>query len=111
MESSFDADENKYKEIYKKKGYTSDYVVHQNKLVDVSDSKEFGPHEVYVIARYLFEGIRNPADTSVLYILKTINGSKGTFIQRNRLKKDRDLVASFFDNIPQKNISKEDNLL
>ncbi|TSE09159.1 hypothetical protein [Aquimarina algiphila] len=111
MESSFDTNENKYKEIYKKKGYTSNYILHQNKLVDVSDSKEFKPHEVYVVARYLFEGIKNPTDTSVLYILKTISGSKGTFLQRNNLKKDRDLAVSFFDKIPQKNISKEDNLL
>ncbi|AXT53048.1 hypothetical protein D1818_20285 [Aquimarina sp. BL5] len=111
MESNFDVNENKYKEIYKKKGYTSDYILHQNKLIDVSNSKEFKPNEVYVIARYLFEGIKNPGDTSVLYILKTINGSKGTFIQRNNLKEDRDLVANFFDDIPEENISKKDNLL
>ncbi|WP_299313923.1 hypothetical protein [uncultured Aquimarina sp.] len=111
MESNFDANENKYKEIYKKKGYTSDYILHQHKLVDVSDSKEFKPNEVYIIARYLFEGIKNPADTSILYVLKTINGSKGTFIQKNNPKQERDLVSNFFDNIPQENISKEDFLL
>ncbi|PKV50204.1 hypothetical protein ATE84_2256 [Aquimarina sp. MAR_2010_214] len=110
MESNFGANENKYLEIYKRKGYTSDYILDQGKLIDVSDSKEFKPNEVFVIARYLFEGAKNPENTSILFVLKTIDGSRGTFILNNNSIENSNPTI-FFNEIPEENVSDKDNLL
>ncbi len=102
--------ENKYIRTYQAKGYTAEFIVNKNKLVDISDLKEFTAQEVYIVAKYLFESIHNPEYIVTLYIIKTTNRSKGTFLFKNDTAQDSE-VLNFFNDIPEGNISNNQNLL
>ncbi len=110
MKLNFHTNENDYEKIYRQKGYIANYILDKNILIDVSNLKEFNPNEVFIIAKYLFEGAKNPRNTSMLFVIRTIDGSKGMLRIRNNAIKNSDLTT-FISEIPKKNISGKDNLL
>lgn len=64
----------------KAEGYTYDF----NLLGDCLSCKDldqnFGPEEFHVEEVYRFEGASNPDDNSVLYVIRTDSGVKGTLV-------------------------------
>lgn len=63
----------------KKDGYTLDFQVSEDGLLCTLDGKEcFTPDQVQIVNFYRFEGESNPDDMSILYVLESKTGAKGT---------------------------------
>lgn len=67
-------------EEYRKKGYTSNYQIKDSHLVCLESDKSYDKTEVTIIDEYRYEGMSNPSDLSILYILETKDGGKGTIL-------------------------------
>jgi len=61
----------------KEDGFTEDFMIKAEGLC-TSDDKCYRPGEVNVENFYRFEGQSDPDDNSILYLIKTNNGVKGT---------------------------------
>lgn len=59
-------------------GYTEDFKVTENGLLSLHDEKLHQPSDVHVINFFRFEGASDPADNSILYVIETSDGTKGT---------------------------------
>ncbi|OAD45640.1 hypothetical protein [Polaribacter atrinae] len=94
---------------YEEKGYTSNFRVLENLLIDNNTKSKYKPSEVFIVAEHRFEGMSNPADMSILYIIVTKNDFKGTFLASYGGAKDTE-VAEFFNEIPKENVTNNENI-
>lgn len=63
----------------RKEGFKHDFRVTEDGLLSTLDNKlTFTPDKVQIVNFYRFEGESNPDDMSILYVLETITGEKGT---------------------------------
>lgn len=67
-------------EDLKSQGYIYDFNLEEKQLCCESLDKTFPPKEFKVVGSYRFEGMSNPDDNSVLYVIETNNGEKGTLV-------------------------------
>ncbi|WP_343487317.1 hypothetical protein [Allomuricauda sp. d1] len=81
-----------------KKGYTANYIIKDNTLVDVDTKKEYTSDEVTIVGEHRYEGMSNPSDMSILYALKTKDGRKGTYLAGYGPSADME-TAEFFKNV------------
>lgn len=58
-------------------GYTSNFMVVDDKLKLLDTDKVYEPADVKIDNFYRFEGESDPADTSILYAIETNDGHKG----------------------------------
>lgn len=63
-----------------KDGYTEDFKVSDSGLVALQDNQKYAPEQVHVVNFFRFEGFSDPADNSILYVIETSDGKKGTLI-------------------------------
>lgn len=101
-------DENKhetdYLDKYEKEGYTSSYRVEEGKLIEVNSKSAYTPDEINIVAEHRFEGMTNPSDLSILYVIETQN-DKGTVLTAYGPEANME-TAEFFKEVPESNISK-----
>ena len=63
----------------RKAGYKLDFRVTEEGSLSIIDGKQqFAPDQVQIVNFYRFEGESNPDDMSILYVLETTSGAKGT---------------------------------
>ncbi len=62
------------------KGYTDSFKVTKQGMKSTTTEKLYMPEEVSVINFYRFEGESDPADNSILYVMETADGLKGTLV-------------------------------
>lgn len=94
--------EKDYIQKYQNLGYTSNYQVIDSLLVDVESKKEYAPTEVFIEEEFRFEGISNPGDMSILYVITTKDDNKGTVLA-NYSPANVTATSEFFREIPNKN--------
>ncbi|MFI5196227.1 MAG: PA2169 family four-helix-bundle protein [Chitinophagales bacterium] len=63
-----------------KNGYIDNLKVTKQGLYSASKDKTYTPHEVRIIDFFRFEGLSDPADSAILYVIETTDGVKGTLI-------------------------------
>lgn len=63
-----------------KHGYTEQFSVAEEGLFAPTLKKHHTPEDVHVVNFFRFEGASNPDDMSILYIIETTSGIKGTLI-------------------------------
>lgn len=63
-----------------KDGYTDSFKVNRQGLYSCAKDRYFRPEEVKVINFYRFEGQSDPADNTIMYVIETSDGLKGTLI-------------------------------
>lgn len=63
-----------------KDGYRDSFKVTKQGLFSNQRNKTYKPDEVRVIDFFRFEGVSDPADNSILYVIETTDGDKGTLI-------------------------------
>jgi len=63
-----------------KDGYRESFKVTKQGLVSNSKNKTYKPQDVKVIDFFRFEGESDPADNSILYVIETSDGTRGTLI-------------------------------
>lgn len=94
---------------YESKGYKDSFRVVEDKLLNNNTKIKHTPEEVKIVAEHRFEGMSNPDDMSILYVLETDNNSKGTLLASYGAGADTE-TAEFFNEIPKENISDRENV-
>ena len=61
-------------------GYKEDFIMVDDQLKCVSSEKLYSPNEVTIINFFRFEGQSDPDDSSIMYVIETNDGKKGTVI-------------------------------
>ncbi len=64
----------------RERGYTEDFNLLENSVEYKSRNAAFGPDRFNVVEVYRFEGMNNPSDSSVLYVIETGDGQRGTLL-------------------------------
>jgi hypothetical protein len=77
------------------KGYTDQFKLEKGKLLDLANNKKYKPADIKAVNFFRYEGISDPDDTSVLYVIETCDGRKGTVIDAYGLYSDDDLGVFF----------------
>ena len=67
-------------EDLKKKGFTTNFSVANNQLVDKANDKSYEADQVKLLYEYRTEGYSNPDDLSILFALECDDGKKGTVV-------------------------------
>ncbi|WP_276132014.1 hypothetical protein [Polluticoccus soli] len=63
-----------------KDGYIDSFKVTSRGLYSCSTDKYFAPGQVKIVNFYRFEGESDPADMSILYVIESASGEKGTLV-------------------------------
>jgi hypothetical protein len=61
-------------------GYKENFQATKDGLKSIETSRQYTPEQIHVMNFYRFEGITDPADMSVLYVIRTDDGAKGTLV-------------------------------
>ena len=62
-------------------GYTENFELQKDGLCNVDSDEQIAPDNFEVKSTHRFEGMSNPADSSILYAIETNDGKKGTFVE------------------------------
>ncbi|OBQ55898.1 MULTISPECIES: hypothetical protein [Flavobacteriaceae] len=101
--------EKDYIKIYEEKGYDANFRVENNKLINNETKEAYTPEDVNIVAEHRYEGMSDPSDSSILYVLETNKNEKGTFLMGYGPSAALE-VAEFFKDIPKSNISNKANI-
>lgn len=61
-------------------GFTEDFKADDDGLKALRTDKLYQPNEVSIVNYYRFEGASNPDDMSIMYVIETNDGTKGTLV-------------------------------
>jgi hypothetical protein len=86
------------------KGFTCRFKVFGSYLFALDERQQFTPSQVSIINFYRFEGISDPDDMSIIYLIATDDGHLGTLVDAYGIYADPD-VAAFI--LAVQNISKK----
>ena len=88
-------------EDLKHNGYEKEFVYKENKLFILDDSqKNYSADDLQIEEEYRFEGDSDPAYMTILYAVKTNDGTKGTISNAYGANADQDL-AEFMKNVKE----------
>lgn len=63
-----------------KDGYTENFKATEKALKSMETGKDYQANQIHVVNFFRFEGSTDPADSSILYIIETDDGAKGTLV-------------------------------
>ena len=88
-------------------GYKEDFVIEDGRLKCVSTEIQYCPKEITIINFFRFEGQNDPDDSSIMYVIETNDGKKGTIIDAYGAYADPD-ISTFISEVEiiQKKIMK-----
>lgn len=83
-------------------GYVENFKVDKNGLFSSNDenNKHYNPRDVEIVNFYRFEGASDPADNTILYVISTNDGTKGTISDAYGAYGD-ELVTSFMQKVEE----------
>jgi hypothetical protein len=89
-------------------GYKEEFTVSDNLLKALSTGKQYTPAEVNIINFFRFEGQTDPGDSSIMYVIETNDGTKGTLVDAYGPDADADktLFIREVETIQKKNAAK-----
>jgi len=65
----------------KQEGYKEDFQVNEEGYMTTFDrTKRYSPEDVSIVSFYRFEGVSDPGDNTILYVIETNDGTKGTLV-------------------------------
>ena len=85
-----------------KNGYTYNFQVSETGKLTDNKALEFDPSEVILKEVHRFEGISNPADSSILYAVQTRSGEKGIVIDSYGAD-GSEVTSDFMNKVDQQN--------
>ncbi len=74
----------------KEEGFSEEFEIEDDSFLVKSSGEKFKPEDLTIIKVHRFEGISNPDDMSVLYVIKSSSGKKGIFVDAFGLYADQD---------------------
>lgn len=88
-----------------KDGYAENFkVTEDGHLQSLETGKKYKPEEVHVINFFRFEGVSDPSDSAILYVVETSDGAKGSLTDAYGMYADPD-IDKFIKEV--ENISKK----
>jgi len=89
-------------------GYKEDFTIDEGLIKCLSTEKQYKPSEIQIVNFFRFEGHTNPEDSSIMYVIETNDGKKGTVVDAYGAYADPD-ISSFITEVEniQKKISKK----
>lgn len=87
----------------KEEGYKEDFQVTPGGLASFEEDKFYTPDQISIVSFYRFEGVSDPGDNSILYVIQTDDGRKGTLVDAYGAYADT-LTSQFIKEV--KNIQK-----
>ncbi|MDO6806999.1 hypothetical protein Q4603_00185 [Zobellia galactanivorans] len=106
MDSEYAKHEMDAMNAYEKKGYTRRFRYEAGTLVDLETHKGYTPQEITIVKEIRYEGMSDPEDLSILYIIETNDAIKGTFLMAYGPSADTE-TGAFFTAIPDENYHRE----
>lgn len=88
-------------------GYSASYTCEEGKLKNLENKKYYKPSDLKLVETFRYEGLSNPADNSILYIIEANDGTKGTALVAYGPAADT-CFASFFQEVPKENLGQFD---
>ncbi|WP_207955467.1 hypothetical protein [Segetibacter sp. 3557_3] len=85
-------------------GYDDNFSATEYGLRSQNKDKIYNPEEVNIVNFFRFEGPSDPADTSIMYVIETMDGTKGTLVDAYGAYSD-DNVTEFMKQV--ENIQKK----
>lgn len=86
-----------------KKGIANEFKVSEKGLT-VDDEKVYAPTDLEIVKVFRFEGVSDPADMSVIYIIKAYDGLIGYSMNAYGMYSDKELdYDNIMRQIPEKN--------
>jgi hypothetical protein len=79
-------------------GYTENFRVAGDRLISVSAGDYYTSQEVCIVDYFRFEGYTDPQDSSILYLIQTDDGRKGTLIDAYGVYADS-MISDFVSEI------------
>lgn len=64
----------------REQGYKEDFQVDKKGMHTYSGGKSYQPSDVKIVNFYRFEGVSDPGDNTILYVIETNDGVKGTLV-------------------------------
>jgi len=61
-------------------GYTEDFKAAERGLLSLQSERIYEPAQIHVVNFFRFEGASDPADNTILYVIETTDGVKGTLV-------------------------------
>ncbi|PAM91612.1 hypothetical protein B4N84_27810 [Flavobacterium sp. IR1] len=104
MKNEFSKHETDYIKKYEEEGYTSNFLFNDNCLMDSGTKNTYNPDEIFIVAHHRYEGMSDPDDMSILYVIETKDKIKGTHLMGYGPTADLE-EAEFFKDIPEENYS------
>jgi len=74
-------------------GYDQDYKVTERGLESLQKGKVYQPEQVQIVNFFRFEGMSDPDDNAILYVIETDDGGKGTIIDAYGIYMDPKITA------------------
>ncbi|KUJ60981.1 hypothetical protein AR687_15720 [Flavobacteriaceae bacterium CRH] len=105
MKKEYSKHETDYIKKYTDEGYISNFLFTDNGLIDSETKQEYKPEDIFIVAHHRYEGMSDPDDMSILYVIETKDNIKGTHLIGYGPTADLE-EAEFFKDIPKKNYSK-----
>lgn len=90
-------------------GYTDSFKVIKQGLRSTTNENVYQPEDISIKNFYRFEGESDPADNSILYVIETSDGTKGTLVDAYGAYAD-ELVNKFIKEVEEinKKVDKKD---
>jgi len=89
-------------------GYTEDFKAAERGLLSLQSERIYEPNEVHVVNFFRFEGASDPADNTILYVIETNDGIKGTLVDAYGSYADAK-VTSFMQEVEDMNKKNDNN--
>ncbi|MBC7888277.1 MAG: hypothetical protein H7Z13_10320 [Ferruginibacter sp.] len=85
-------------------GYTENFKIEDSRLKCLSSDKLYDPADITIINFFRFEGQSDPEDSSIMYVIETQDGKKGTIVDAYGAYADPDvsLFITEVENIHKK---------
>lgn len=64
----------------KKQGFIESFLIDDHGMRGMEDRNRIRPEDVTIVQYHRFEGASNPDDMSVVYVIETSDGRKGTLV-------------------------------
>ncbi len=109
MDNEFAKSEIDYITRYQQAGYSDQYDIEDGLLKNLNNKKRYTPENVMIIKEHRYEGMSNPSDMSLLYVIETSDGTKGTILA-NYSPTGSTSINDFMKVIPKENV-RDENVL
>lgn len=78
----------------KKEGFTEDFDVKDDFIVNHKYKTSYTSDQIKVLSHYRFEGVTNPSDNSIIYVIETDDGKKGVLVDGYGTSSDMSLALA-----------------